>query len=86
MSKTALTRLPHVGPTSSKQIQSRQLLVTERPRLAALTNFPRVSILDYERGLKPLQHKLQLVQQAYLATGERAVVVLEDGIRPAKAA
>jgi AMP-polyphosphate phosphotransferase len=77
MSKTALKRLSHVGPTSSQPIQSRQLLVTERPRLAALTNFPRISILDYERGLKPLQHKLQLVQQAYLATGERAVVVLE---------
>lgn len=36
-----------------------------------------MSAADYERRLKPLQNKLQMIQQAYLGTAERAVVVLE---------
>ncbi|MBV8361175.1 MAG: polyphosphate kinase [Deltaproteobacteria bacterium] len=36
-----------------------------------------MSIADYEQRLKSLQNKLQMIQQAYLGTTERAVVVLE---------
>jgi len=51
--------------------------ISRRPRLAAFSNFPEIAITDYERLLKPLQNTLQLVQQAYLGTHERAVLVLE---------
>ena len=52
-------------------------VVSKRLRLAAVSNFPEVEIADYERRLKPMQNTLQLVQQAYLGTAERAVIVLE---------
>jgi polyphosphate kinase 2 (PPK2 family) len=51
--------------------------IAKRLRLAELTRFPEISIANYERRLKSLQNKLQLVQQAYLGTVERAIVVLE---------
>jgi len=54
-----------------------RFIVFKRPRLARVTHFPEVSIANYERRLRPLQNNLQLVQQAYLGTAERAVVVLE---------
>jgi polyphosphate kinase 2 (PPK2 family) len=52
-------------------------IVSKRPRLAEVTRFPEMSITDYEQQLKSLQNKLQMIQQAYLGTAERAVVVLE---------
>ena len=52
-------------------------LVSKRPSLASISNFPRVDFDDYERKMKPLQSKLQQIQQAYLGAREHAVIVLE---------
>ncbi len=51
--------------------------VTKRPRLAKITDHPRMEFADYERRLASLQSVLQLAQQAYLGTSERALLVLE---------
>jgi ABC-type arginine transport system ATPase subunit len=51
--------------------------VTRRPRLADITEHPKMEFADYERRLASLQGLLQLVQQAYLGTSERALIVLE---------
>ena len=51
--------------------------VTHRPRLAEITEHPKMEFADYERRLASLQGVLQLVQQAYLGTSERALLVLE---------
>jgi polyphosphate kinase 2 (PPK2 family) len=59
------------------EIMAEDFIVSRRTRLALVSDFPEIAISDYERRLKPMQHKLQLVQQAYLGTPERAVVVLE---------
>jgi Polyphosphate kinase 2 (PPK2) len=48
-----------------------------RPRLADITRHPVMGFADYERRLTSLQGVLQLIQQAYLATGDRALIVLE---------
>jgi len=58
-------------------MKSTEFVVSKRPRLAAVSNHPEVGFADYERRLKSMQDTLQLVQQAYLGTQERAVVVLE---------
>jgi polyphosphate kinase 2 (PPK2 family) len=58
-------------------MKAEDFVISRRPRLAAVSNFPKIAIADYERRLKPLQDTLQLVQQAYLGTPERAAVVLE---------
>jgi AMP-polyphosphate phosphotransferase len=60
-----------------RKMQPQDFLVIRRPRLAEVTDFPKISLSDYERLLKSLQNNLQLVQQAYLGTAERAVIVLE---------
>ncbi len=52
-------------------------VVTKRPRLRAIKRFPKVDFADYERQLSAMQETLQLVQQAYLGTSHRAVIVLE---------
>jgi len=52
-------------------------VVTHRPRLAEITEHPKMEFADYERRLASLQGVLQLVQQAYLGTSERALLVLE---------
>ena len=52
-------------------------VVTKRPRLSALTKYPVVEFADYERQLISMQATLQKIQQAYLGTRERAVIVLE---------
>lgn len=48
-----------------------------RPRLADITQHPAMEFADYERRLTSLQGVLQLIQQAYLGTGDRALIVLE---------
>ena len=58
-------------------MHAKDFIVAKRPRLAAISEFPEIGADDYERRLKPMQNQLQLVQQAYLGTTERAVVVLE---------
>jgi polyphosphate kinase 2 (PPK2 family) len=52
-------------------------VVSRRPRLDTITDFPEIKTEQYERLLKSMQSTLQLVQQAYLGTPQRAVVVLE---------
>lgn len=52
-------------------------IVSKRPRLSDVERFPKVEFADYDRRLAELQETLQRVQQAYLGTSRRAVVVLE---------
>ena len=52
-------------------------LVSKRPSLSSINHFPRVDFDEYERKVKPLQSKLQLIQQAYLGTRQHAVIALE---------
>jgi polyphosphate kinase 2 (PPK2 family) len=52
-------------------------VVRRRPRLAEITEPPKMDFADYERRLTSLQGALQLIQQAYLGTSERALLVLE---------
>jgi polyphosphate kinase 2 (PPK2 family) len=58
-------------------MKSSNFVVTRRPRLASITAHPIMDFADYERRLTSLQGTLQLIQQAYLGTSERALVVLE---------
>ncbi len=55
----------------------RRFVVTRRPRLSKLTEYPELDFADYERRLASLQGVLQLIQQAYLGSSERALIVLE---------
>ncbi len=52
-------------------------LVSKRPSLITINHFPRVDIDDYEMRMKPLQARLQSIQQAYLGTRQHALIVLE---------
>src|SRR5580704_19234456 len=58
-------------------MKTADFIVDKRPRLAAIEGFPKVDLSDYERRLGELQETLQRVQQAYLGTPQRAVIVLE---------
>ena len=58
-------------------MKSTEFVCFQAPPAAAVSNHPEVGFADYERRLKWMQDTLQLVQQAYLGTQERAVVVLE---------
>jgi polyphosphate kinase 2 (PPK2 family) len=58
-------------------MKTADFIVDKRPRLAAIEDFPKVDLSDYERRLSELQETLQRVQQAYLGTSQRAVIVLE---------
>jgi AMP-polyphosphate phosphotransferase len=58
-------------------INSQNFAVTHRPRLAEITEHPQMDFADYERRLALLQGALQRIQQAYLGTSERALLVLE---------
>ena len=46
-------------------------------RLAAITKHPKVGLADSERGCNRCNPQYRLIQQAYLGTRERAIVVLE---------
>src|SRR5262245_35923984 len=54
-----------------------KFVVRDRPRLAEITEHPKMDFADYERHLTSLQQRLQLIQQAYLGTSERALLVVE---------
>lgn len=58
-------------------MKAEDFIVSKRPRLTDVTHFPEISIAEYEQRLKSFQSNLQMVQQAYLGTTERALVVLE---------
>ena len=57
--------------------RAKDFVVTRRPRLAGAVDHPKLDFADYERRLTSLQGVLQLIQQAYLGTPERAIIVLE---------
>ena len=58
-------------------MKTADFVAAKRPNLAAFERFPHVDFSDYERRLRDLQVTLQRVQQAYLGTPQRAVIVLE---------
>jgi polyphosphate kinase 2 (PPK2 family) len=58
-------------------MKTADFVVTGRPRLSEIHRFPAVDFADYERRLGELQETLQRIQQAYLGSPHRAVVVLE---------
>jgi AMP-polyphosphate phosphotransferase len=58
-------------------MKARDFIVAKRPELAAIAKHPKIALADYERRLQSMQSTMQLIQQAYLGTRERAVVVLE---------
>jgi len=58
-------------------MKSSDFVVIRRPRLSAIKRFPAVEFADYERRLAEMQETLQRVQQAYLGTANRAIIVLE---------
>jgi AMP-polyphosphate phosphotransferase len=58
-------------------MKSQDFVVARRPKLARITDHPKIDFADYERRLASLQGTLQLIQQAYLGTAERALLVLE---------
>jgi polyphosphate kinase 2 (PPK2 family) len=58
-------------------MKTADFVVSRRPRLSDIQHFPKVEFADYERRLEELQETLQCVQQAYLGTPHRAVIVLE---------
>ena len=58
-------------------MKTAEFVVAKRPNLRDIGQFPEVEFGDYERGLAELQEALQRVQQAYLGTPHRAVIVLE---------
>jgi AMP-polyphosphate phosphotransferase len=59
------------------KVKTQDFVVSRRPRLATITKHPKVDIADYDRRLQSMQSTMQAIQQAYLGTRERAVVVLE---------
>ncbi|MBV9829062.1 MAG: polyphosphate kinase [Alphaproteobacteria bacterium] len=58
-------------------MKSSDFVSSTHPRLAAIKRFPVVELADYERRLSELQQTLQRIQQAYLGTSHRAIIVLE---------
>jgi AMP-polyphosphate phosphotransferase len=58
-------------------MNSTDFVVSGRPRLATIKRFPEAKFADYERRLGELQDTLLRVQQAYLGTSHRAIIVLE---------
>ena len=58
-------------------MNSADFVVSGRLQLAAIKRFPAVEFEDYERRLGEMQKTLQRVQQAYLGTSQRAIIVLE---------
>ncbi len=60
-----------------QDMKPENFVVEGRPRLADITQHPAMEFADYERRLTSLQGVLQLIQQAYLGTGDRALIVLE---------
>ena len=58
-------------------MKTENFAVTRRPRLAEIADHPKMEFADYERRLASLQGVLQLIQQAYLGTSERAIIVFE---------
>ena len=58
-------------------MKSSNFLVTCRPQLAKLTEHAKMDFADYEWRRVSLQDLLRLIQQAYLGTSARGLLVLE---------
>ena len=58
-------------------MKAKDFVVVKRPALAKAARHPTVRFADYERRLQSMQSVMQSIQQAYLGTKERAVIVLE---------
>lgn len=61
----------------TKQLEAETFLIQGRPALDRLANDHHVSDRTFDKRIKPLQESLQRIQQAYLGSRERAVIVLE---------
>jgi polyphosphate kinase 2 (PPK2 family) len=71
---------PYIPPTyrsHDEEIKVADFIVSGRPRLSAIKDFPAVEFANYEKRLTDLQRTMQVVQQAYLGTPHRAVIILE---------
>jgi AMP-polyphosphate phosphotransferase len=58
-------------------MKAKDFIVVRRPMLAKITKHPTIEFGNYERRLESMQFVMQSIQQAYLGTRERAVIVLE---------
>jgi polyphosphate kinase 2 (PPK2 family) len=58
-------------------MKAKHFVVAERPQLATIRKHPEVAVAEYQQQLSSMQLTMQAIQQAYLGTRERAVVVLE---------
>jgi AMP-polyphosphate phosphotransferase len=58
-------------------MKAKDFIIVRRPMLAKMIEHPVVGFSDYERRLKSMQSVMQSIQQAFLGTRERAVIVLE---------
>ena len=58
-------------------MKTKDFIVAVHPSLARITKFPTIGFANYERRLESMQSIMQSIQQAYLGTRERAVIVLE---------
>jgi polyphosphate kinase 2 (PPK2 family) len=58
-------------------VKAEDFIISKRPRLGSITTHRKIELADYERRLSSMQSTLQAIQQAYLGTQERAVIVLE---------
>ena len=63
--------------SKKKQPQAESFLVQGRPQLDRLANDHDISDSVFDKRIKPLQESLQRIQQAYLGSRERAIIVLE---------
>src|SRR5215472_7962151 len=58
-------------------MKAKDFIVVKRPTLAKIAKHPTIEFANYERRLESMQSVMQSIQQAYLGTRERAVIVLE---------
>ena len=58
-------------------MKAKDFIVVRRPSLGKITKHPSIVFASYEQRLDSMQSVMQSIQQAYLGTRERAVVVLE---------
>ena len=64
--------------SNSARIAKPASFIVRRPtRLADVVDHPRLDFADYERELTSIQRVLQLIQQAYLGSSQRGLLVLE---------
>jgi polyphosphate kinase 2 (PPK2 family) len=58
-------------------MKAKDFVIVKRPVLAKIVDHPTIQFANYERRLRSMQFVMQSIQQAYLGTRERAVIVLE---------